>query len=160
MGSLPSQQEFHQGDPLWPFLFALVLQKVVLAIGDDNTGSELGLQCWYIDDGVLAGRSKSVLGVLNTIQQLGPTLGLNINLKWCELFGAGDLSQFPNCITVSQHVLASMPPQSHGFKHSLAPIEEVWDSIPYSITPPRPTLPRFASLIVPLLMMCSPQSSN
>ena len=34
MEMLSSQQGVHQRDPLWPFLFALVLQKLVLAIGD------------------------------------------------------------------------------------------------------------------------------
>ena len=59
MGILSSQQGFQQGDSLEPFIFALVLQILVSAIGDDKDGSELGLQCWYIDDGVLAGHSKS-----------------------------------------------------------------------------------------------------
>ena len=64
------------------------------------------------------------------------------------------LKQFDNFVTtVSQNVLALIPPKGHGSMHSLAPVEEVWDSILYSITPLGPTLPRFASLIVPLLMM-------
>ena len=103
MGILSSQQGVHQGDPLGPFIFALVLQKLVSAIGNENNGLELGPQCWYIDDGVLAGRSRSVLRALTIIQQLGPSLGLKINLKKCQLFGAGDLSQFPSCIP-SSHI--------------------------------------------------------
>lgn len=44
---------------------------------------------------------KSVLRALTIIQQLGPSLGLNINLKKCESFGARNLSQFPSCIPSS-----------------------------------------------------------
>ena len=75
---------------------ALVLHKLVLSIADDKECSSLLSQCWYIDDGVLAGHSQSVL-----LQQQGPSLGLHINLKKCELFGTGDLSQFPISIPSS-----------------------------------------------------------
>ena len=78
-----------------------VRQQLVSAIGDDKESSEFGLQCWYIDDGALAGYLESVLRPLTIIQLLGLSLGLNINQRKYELFGAGDLSQFPSCIPSS-----------------------------------------------------------
>ncbi|KAL5475301.1 hypothetical protein EMCRGX_G027387 [Ephydatia muelleri] len=78
-----------------------VLHKLVLSIADDKECSSLNSQCWYIDDGVLAGHSQSVHGALTILQQQGPSLGLHINLKKYELFGAGDLSQFPISIPSS-----------------------------------------------------------
>ena len=84
-----------QGDPLGPFLFLLVLQHVVNTIKSDNGCVSLDLHAWYLDDGALRGKSSSVLNAFNILQSLGPSLGLFINLKKCELFGCGDLSQFP-----------------------------------------------------------------
>ena len=98
---MSSQQGVHQGDPLSSFLFALVLHRLVLSIADDKECSSLLSQCWYIDDGVLAGHSQSVHRALTILQQQGPSFGLHINLKKCELFGAGDLSQFPISIPSS-----------------------------------------------------------
>ena len=38
---------------------------------------------------------------LNIVSSQGPALGFNINLKKCELHGAGDLSSFPSAIQTS-----------------------------------------------------------
>ena len=73
----------------------------MLSIADDKECSSLLSQCWYIDDGVLAGHSQSVHRALTILQQQGPSLGLYINQKKSELFGAGDLSQFPISIPSS-----------------------------------------------------------
>ena len=81
LGTLSSQQGVHQGDPLGSFLFALVLHRLVLSIADDKECSSLLSQCWYIDDGVLAGHSQSVHRALSILQQQGPSLGLHINQK-------------------------------------------------------------------------------
>ena len=72
-----------------------MLQRVVNAIRSDDGCVSLDLHAWYLDDGALAGKSSSVLNAFNILQSLGPSLGLFINLKKCELFGCGDLSQFP-----------------------------------------------------------------
>ena len=88
-------------DPLGSFLFALVLHRLVLTIADDKECSSLLSQFWYIDDGVLAGHSQSVHRALTILQQQGPSHGLHINQTKSELFGAGDLSQFPISIPSS-----------------------------------------------------------
>ena len=81
LGTLSSQQGVHQGGPLGSFLFALVLHRLVLSIADVKECSNLLSQCWYIDDGVLAGHSQSVHRALTVLQQQGPSFGLHINVK-------------------------------------------------------------------------------
>ena len=44
----------------------------------------------------MAGPISAVLRVLSIITDLGPPLGLHINLSKCELFSVNDLSRFPN----------------------------------------------------------------
>ena len=39
---------------------------------------------------------------MNLIQEMGPSLGLFINVSKCELFGHGDLSSFPPEMKVSR----------------------------------------------------------
>ena len=56
---------------------------------------------WYIDDGVVAGPISAVLRVLSIIKDLGPPLGLHINLSNCELFSVNDLSRFSDEIKKS-----------------------------------------------------------
>ena len=50
----------------------------------------------YIDEGVVAGPISAVLRVLSIIKDLGPPLGLHINLSKCELFSVNDQSRFPD----------------------------------------------------------------
>ena len=75
-----------QGDPLGPLLFALVLQKLVSSLDADDECAEILLQAWYLDDGALAGTHPAVLRALHLIRDLGPALGLHVNLAKCELF--------------------------------------------------------------------------
>lgn len=74
-------RECNRGTPLGPFLFALVLQRVVNTIKSDVGCADLFLHAWYLDDGALTGKSSSVLKALDTLQSLGPPLGFFINLK-------------------------------------------------------------------------------
>lgn len=90
MGTLRSESGVQQGDPLGPLLFCLVLHKVVTAIADDSTCSQLSFHSWYMDDGVIAGPKQAVLQALSIIKQLGPPLGLFINTSKCELFSKGE----------------------------------------------------------------------
>ena len=41
------------------------------------------LNLWYLDDGVLAGERSAVVCALHLIEELGPHLGLHINLTKC-----------------------------------------------------------------------------
>ena len=62
------------GDPRGPFLFALVLQRIVNMIYTDEECADLSHNAWYLDDGSLAGKSTSVLRALNIFSSQGPAL--------------------------------------------------------------------------------------
>ena len=94
-GQLTSQSGVQQGDPLGPFLFALVLHKVAGAIKEDTECNHLLYQAWYLDDGILAGKKSSICRSLTLIQELGPPLGLHVNISKCELYCPSDASPFP-----------------------------------------------------------------
>ena len=96
VGSITSESGVQQGDPLGPLLFCLVLHQVVCATATDSECASLLFHRWYIDDGVVAGPITAVLCVLSIIKDLGPPLGLHINLSKCELFSVNDLSRFPD----------------------------------------------------------------
>ena len=92
MGQLTSQSGVQQGDPLGPFLFALVLHKVAGAIKGDTKCSQLSYQAWYLDDGILTGDNSSICRCLSLMQEeLGPPLGLYLNISKCELYCPGDV---------------------------------------------------------------------
>eukprot|EP00731_Ephydatia_muelleri_P001661 Em0001g1661a len=79
-----------QGDPLGPLLFSLVLNVVVKAIATHPECSDLSYHVWYLDDGVLAGPSLHVRKALSLLIELGPPLGLHVNIKkWLSWIGKG-----------------------------------------------------------------------
>ena len=53
------------------------------------------LNCWYLDDGVLAGPRDALSRALDILQANSDTSGLHINLSKCQLFSAQELSMFP-----------------------------------------------------------------
>ena len=53
------------------------------------------MHVWYLDDGVLAGPSSHVRKALDLLIELGPPLGLHVNIKKCEVFSSECLTQFP-----------------------------------------------------------------
>ena len=55
MGVLSSELGVQRGDPLGPLLFSLVLHKLIRTIIEDTECSQLLLNLWYLDDGVLSG---------------------------------------------------------------------------------------------------------
>ena len=63
MGHLSSQSGVQQGDRL------------------GHECLQLQLQAWYFDEGVLAGKRSAVLHALHFIEELGPHIGLVINVS-------------------------------------------------------------------------------
>ena len=74
-GILTSQVGVQQGDPLGPFLFALVLKRILNMIYIDEECAHLSHKAWYLEDGSLAGESASVLRALNIVSSQGPAFG-------------------------------------------------------------------------------------
>ena len=101
MGQLISASGVQQGDPLGPLLFALVLQCTIVKISADPQCEEMLLNCWYLDDGALAGPRDVVSRALKLLQANSDTTCLHINLGKCELFCAQELSMFPSDIPCS-----------------------------------------------------------
>ncbi|KAL5471147.1 hypothetical protein EMCRGX_G029230 [Ephydatia muelleri] len=60
---------------------SIALQKLILSIHNDEFCTDLLLNVWYLDDGVLAGHPASVSRALDIIQSEGPSLGFHVNLK-------------------------------------------------------------------------------
>ncbi|GKD54315.1 putative reverse transcriptase domain-containing protein, partial [Tanacetum coccineum] len=75
--ALRSCQGVQQGDPLGPFLFALVLHPLVCKIKDSFN---LSLEAWYLDDGTIIGDTLVVGEVLKVIMEDGPRHGLHLNV--------------------------------------------------------------------------------
>ena len=69
MGNLTSQSGEQQGDPIGPFLFALVLNKVAGAFKEDTECSQLSLI-----PGMVPPRALSVPSVLPTVWTLLATM--------------------------------------------------------------------------------------
>ena len=67
-----SESGLHQGDPLAPLLFALVLQPIVEML----QGVGLDLNAWYLDDGTLVGGQEELQAALDIMLKEGPPKGL------------------------------------------------------------------------------------
>ena len=80
---ISSQAGVHQGDPLGPFLFCLVLQVLIDKI--KTKVPDLNLNIWYMDDGSVCGKVEQLLQAWKIIKEEGPALGLFANDKKCEL---------------------------------------------------------------------------
>ena len=95
LANLTSQSGVQQGDPLGPLLFSLILNVVVKAIATHPECGDLLYHVWYLHDGVLVGPSSHVRKALSLLIELGPPLGLHVNIKKCEVFSSGCLTHFP-----------------------------------------------------------------
>ena len=78
-----------QGDPLGPLLFSLVLLDFMNSI---DVPTDISLKLWYLDDGTFAGTRPAVAELLELFRNHGPSFGLTLNLKKCEIFlPSGDI---------------------------------------------------------------------
>ena len=75
---LASDEGLQQGDPDGPFLFCLVVLPMIGKL-------KSAFNCWYLDDGALGGRREDVIDDLHLIQNEGNSLGLELNLRKCEV---------------------------------------------------------------------------
>jgi hypothetical protein len=83
---IQSAEGLQQGDPLAPPLFCLVVHSLVRSLLSP-------LNCWYLDDGTLAGPGILVLKDLITIQAASKDIGLQLNPAKCELHITGEEEQ-------------------------------------------------------------------
>ena len=74
-----SAEGMQQGDPLGPYGFSLALQNLVSKMTSE-------INCWYLDDGCIAGPVEQVSKDSESIQSLQTDLGLSVNTLKCELF--------------------------------------------------------------------------
>ena len=86
-----------------PLLFSLVLNILVSAISTRDDCAGLNFHAWYMDYGALAGPRSSVMNVLALLQELGPPLGLHVNIRKCEVFNQSSLDIFPAGIKKSNN---------------------------------------------------------
>ena len=79
-----------QGDLLGPLLFSLVTSLFDRILPTPN----VLLSLWYLDDGTIIGSRPAVLELLHHIETLGPSFGLFLNKKKCELYWPADDQSF------------------------------------------------------------------
>ena len=77
---LESQEGVHQGDPIGGLLFSVGIQEDIVR----NIESEFN--CWYLDDGTIAGDTQSVLQDFTNIIKAAESHGLEVNAAKCELY--------------------------------------------------------------------------
>jgi hypothetical protein len=71
---IASSEGIQQGDPLGPLLFSLTINTMVKSLQSE-------LNCWYLDDGTLAGGFEEVQNDVNTVITEGSKLGLRLHIN-------------------------------------------------------------------------------
>lgn len=80
---IQSENGAQQGDPCAPLLFSLVLDELVKEITKQFPSVK---SFWYLDDGNIIGDVKTLALIVRFIEEKGPTSGLFLNRKKCNLF--------------------------------------------------------------------------
>ena len=88
--ALESCSGVQQGDPLGPLLFAAALQPLASQL---HQGRTLDIAMHFLDDGVLAGDIAAVSAALTLVQQQASAIGLQLNLRKCEVVALGPIDE-------------------------------------------------------------------
>ena len=83
---LQSQEGIHQGDPLGPMLFSVVLHPFLVDLQESHPSTRVMA---YLDDMFFIGPLDDVLSCLNDVESSLKKTGLNIANEKCELFCNG-----------------------------------------------------------------------
>ena len=81
-----------QGYPRGPLMFSLILLDLMESI---EVPFDIPFQSWYLDDGTVVESRSAVADLLNLLATQGPSFGLTINLKMCEVFWPSGDPSFP-----------------------------------------------------------------
>jgi len=75
---ISSEEGVQQGDPLGPLIFCATSLRLAKLMKSP-------LNIWYMDDGTLGGDVDVLINDFQAIQQVGRTVGLELNVHKCEL---------------------------------------------------------------------------
>jgi hypothetical protein len=112
----------HQGDAMGPLGFALALEQAL----DASAEKELQLPwcVWYLDDGLLVGSLGAVADYINALRPALQSIGLQINLSKCSLWGPGvqvaddPVDNIPDALPID-HPLRHIPVVPYGGRDAI-----------------------------------------
>ena len=110
--TIESTNGAQQGDPLGPLLFAIALQKILREIHAELTELDikLSMNCWFLDDGTVAGTPEAIAKFIELLTEKGPSIGLLLNLQKSTLI-------WPSNSQSGKHLLPpTIPIASEGIK--------------------------------------------
>lgn len=109
---ISSERGIQQGDPLGPLLFCIAIQPIV---------QSLQSQCnlWYMDDGIIGDEENIVMKDFEILKRKCVEIGLSLNIKKCEIFGANNCSHDFTRIGKDNFMLLGAPLLNEGTERAL-----------------------------------------